>query len=65
MYKLNNNEAKKLPFNQKKEIYQKSSYKEVKEFLKEYQCFDNNKNTILNRARKMARYYYNNILSKK
>jgi hypothetical protein len=63
--KLNNNEAKKLPFNQKKEIYQKSSYKEVKEFLKEYQCFDNNKNTILNRARKMARYYYNNILSKK
>jgi hypothetical protein len=56
-----NNEADKLSFEEKREIYNKSNYKQVKNFVKENEhfTFEN----VLKRSKKLGDYYYTKILT--
>lgn len=58
-----NNEAQNFLFEEKKEIYIKSKYKQVNDFISEYTTF--NESFIRDRAKKLSKYYYNEILIQK
>lgn len=55
-----NHQADSLNYEDKKTIYQKSNYIQVKAFLNEYANFS--EEDIKTRAKKLAKYYYENII---
>lgn len=58
-----NEEADNLNYTGKINVYKKSSYKWMQDFLSNYDEWDNNK--IIVRSKEMARIYYTQILGKK
>lgn len=58
----NNSDAGSLEYLEKRSIYEKSHYSQVKMFLKKYKTF--NESDLQIRAEKLAEYYYENILKK-
>lgn len=57
-----NSEAKDFEYCDKKSIYVKSHYDQVQDFVEKYADFDESK--IPTRAEELAKYYYENILTK-